>query len=620
MSNRLLLKTVPLLVALLLTACTGDSVPTAKYGVEHYPGKPTIVDPNDTVRGRDEPPVVTLKLGDRLTAKPLIASEQLPGSIMVGTTNLNGVPLPVALQAVLGGTNIALSWQDGSFEDKTVTIFNLGGPLQKVVEQICSAAKVFCAYRNGTLELSEEETFVVSLPTVSGDADNTIAQTVGQLIGKSDGASLDKAGGTLVYTADMSSQSRVQQYLEQLRNGRPLVVLQMYIWEVTLDSDKATGINWSSMKFPAFGGASQNAVLSSVNAASTVTSGGISLGAVMSGKVDATVIAAFLSTQGVVQTVSNPQLTFVSGSSAEFSVGGKRRFVSQVGQLVASNVSGSTTNGSSGIGSNTVQTDEIKTGLTVTAKGAFENGVVFADLTLEITDLLTVREIKTGDTTLQLPETSDRKVSTFLRVRPGDNLVLAGMTSSRDVGDRQGVPLFDFLGSVPTYAHNNARNTELVVLLKPSVVTFSDKPDMVEVALSDFPVPELATAADAPVASPALPVEATGSVTVTSSAKDENTAKADATKAEAAPVAKKAKPSAKPVVKPPVKTPAKIVEPKPEGKVEGKADAVSGAGETTGTNTQPQSLVVPPSDAASAPVPSPSSVSSPSSVPSQVAQ
>lgn len=58
-------------------------------------------------------------------------------------------------------------------------------------------------------------------------------------------------------------------------------------------------------------------------------------------------------------------------------------------------------------------------------------------------------------------------------MRPGDNVVLAGMTSSRDdlARDRFNVPVLD---GVPLRSVNTAQNRELVVLLKPSLVFFSD--------------------------------------------------------------------------------------------------------------------------------------------------
>ena len=73
-----------------------------------------------------------------------------------------------------------------------------------------------------------------------------------------------------------------------------------------------------------------------------------------------------------------------------------------------------------------------------------------------------------------MPETADEKINTVIRVRPGDNLVLAGLVSSSDTSNRQGIPLGN-MGRIPGYSNDELENRELVVVVKPSVVLFSDK-------------------------------------------------------------------------------------------------------------------------------------------------
>jgi Bacterial type II and III secretion system protein len=458
-----------------LSAC---SVPDAKSTLGRKPILAEVPEADEVVRGTEDPPIVTLELGTSFREKRMNDGERLPGGIIVPTTNLEAVPVTTALQAVLAGTDVSLSWETGGFDSHLVTVMNLNGPLPKVVDKICNAAKVFCTYRNGMLELAEQDTFVIELPPVlSGSAEQGTAEaaksTITDAIETLSGAKVqvDSDGGNLIYTTDVMGQQKIRTYLEQLRNGRPLVVMQLYIWEVSLDKNNAAGINWKSIRFPKIGGPLQN-LATSADTAIKAVSGGVGIGAVFSGKVDAETVAKFLSTQGAVQTVSNPQLTFISGSAAQFKVGGTRRFVSQVGQLVSSNVSG-TSNSSGSIGNNTVSTDSIDTGLEIKVSGQYEGGVIFANMDLSISDLIRVESISTGSTTLQLPETSERNVTTSLRVRAGDNLLLAGLVTSRDTRNQEGIPLFGDL-TAPLYGEDQRQNRELVILVKPSVVLFED--------------------------------------------------------------------------------------------------------------------------------------------------
>lgn len=478
---------------LMLGGCSDLSVPDAKSTFSRRPQLPEVPAREETVRGADDPAVVTLQVGNSLRNRRLSQGETLPSTIRIPTTNLSGVPVTAALQAVLTGTDIALVYRDAKVEESSVTLLNLSGPLPQVVDRICAAGRVFCSYRDGSLELQTQDTFIIELPPVEhsatgGNAKNTIAEAIASL--SNSDAQIDEAGGNLIYTTNYEGQYRVAQYLDQLRNGRPLVVLQMYIWEVSLDSDNALGINWSDLKPSGVGGHFEALELASDTAISAIT-GGVSLGAILRGKVDASLVANFLSTQGVVQTVSSPQMTFVSGSSAEFKVGGTQRYISQVGQLVSSTVSGSSTS-AQGVGTNTVTTDEVETGLKINVNGAYESGVIFATLDVKQSDLIRIQSVPSGTTTLQLPETTERSLSTVLRVRPGDNLVLAGMTSSRDTLDRDRLPV-PFLGKLPLQSEDKIQNRELVILVKPSIVMFADKAQIakavpLETPASDIPV------------------------------------------------------------------------------------------------------------------------------------
>lgn len=467
-------------------------VPPAKQTTGRNPTVAEVPSADETVRGDSDPPIVTLELGSALHEHRLTASEDLPGNIVVPTTNLNAVPITSALQAVLAGTDVSISWDTGTLGDRLVTVMNLSGPLPKVVEKICAAAKVFCSYRNGSMELQEKDTFVVAMPPIAktvsssgsasssassgGGGSNSMVETISQLVGNK--VQLDDQGGNVIYTTDVEGESRVNRYLEQLRNGRPLVVMQLYVWEVTLDKENAAGINWSKFNVSAFGSPLAKLGLSATSAFTTSDqqAGSVSVGAVTTGKLNTNSLITFLSTQGRVQTISSPQVTFVSGSSAELKVGGKQRYISQVGQLVGTTNTSGTTNASatSGVGTNTVSTDSIDTGLTIGIAGTYENGVVFANLDLAITGVSSLNPTSNNGITIDLPTTTDEKINTVIRVRPGDNLVMAGLVTSKDSNTRQGIPLGSDT-SVTTYGDNNLENHELVVVIKPSVILFSDK-------------------------------------------------------------------------------------------------------------------------------------------------
>ena len=512
--SKFLSKTIQIALILTLGGCIGWDVPAPKPTTGRNPTVAEVPDQSETVRGEDDPPIVTLELGAALHERRLTESDDLPGNIIVPTTNLSAVPVTAALQGILAGTDVSIAWDTGALGDRLVTVINLSGPLPKVVERVCAAAKVFCTYRDGTIELAEKDTFVVAMPpipktinnasngnsyggssssgsTTSGSATtsnsssgsnvnggsntNSMVDTISQLVGTK--VQLDDQGGNVIYTTDVEGEKRVNRYLEELRNGRPLVVMQMYIWEVDLSKENAAGINWSQLDISKFGPPLAKIGLSSVSnfTDTSQTAGNVSLGAVTTGKIKSSSLLNFLSTQGRVQTISSPQMTFVSGSAAELKVGGVQTYISQVGQLVGTTNTSGTANANTGlgVGNNTVSTSTINTGLTVDVAGTYENGVVFANLDLDLTDVTNLNPTTNNGVTIDLPVTTDEKIDTVIRVRPGDNLLMAGLVTSRDTNTRQGLPL-DSEDSLNMYGDNQRDNHELVLLIKPSVILFSD--------------------------------------------------------------------------------------------------------------------------------------------------
>ena len=177
------LKTISVAMLLVLAGCAWQDVPDAKPTTGRSPTVAEIPNADETVRGAEDPPIVTLELGSKLHERSVSRSENLPGNIIVPTTNLNAVPVTTALQAVLAGTDVSLSWEAGSFDNRLVTVTNLSGSLPLVVQKICSSAKVFCSYRHGLLELKEKGTFIVDLPNIptsstaaSGSAANSMSE------------------------------------------------------------------------------------------------------------------------------------------------------------------------------------------------------------------------------------------------------------------------------------------------------------------------------------------------------------------------------------------------------------------------------------------------------------
>lgn len=79
-----------------------------------------------------------------------------------------------------------------------------------------------------------------------------------------------------------------------------------------------------------------------------------------------------------------------------------------------------------------------------------------------------------GSDGTRVPELSVREVDTIARLRNGQTMVIAGLTSERDSKATSGVPILSdvpLLGAAFTTRRNEKRKTELVLFLTPTLVT-----------------------------------------------------------------------------------------------------------------------------------------------------
>jgi hypothetical protein len=192
------------------------------------------------------------------------------------------------------------------------------------------------------------------------------------------------------------------------------------------------------------------------------------------GDITSEAVLDFISEHGTVKTVSQPQLTVLSGSSASLEVEQSENFVSGVARTP------STTPGVPDTVSTTTST--VNTGLSMSVASAWDQSTVYGTIGIQLDELIDIDEFTPdANTTIQLPQTTSRTLNTQIRVRPGDAVLIAGLVTERD----------DYSGSGPGFlqpllqtARSAAtRNTELVFLLRPRVIAFvaGDEDDTVPV-------------------------------------------------------------------------------------------------------------------------------------------
>jgi hypothetical protein len=521
-----------LLPVLLAVACAPAIAPDGRT-----PSIPTAKSPDERFEGLNErrDPVTRVHLGKDILMPQPLREDPLPETL-VGPFELRNETLASALQLILDEYDIALAFQGDQGLRSRVTISNLRGKLGDVVHKVCAVADLYCHFEGGTLTVKKTETFVVDLPPINvvaaaasssggsgsgsssagsssaADGAASAAPASGSSSGTSSGAAattndaytqianglaavltmedpsvtarpvVDTSTRVMIYSATQRGNKAAGQYFSRLRKNTALIIFETHIWEVTLNNDSSTGINWDGLTAGATiataGNFSIRSAVSNALPAIAGRAGPITITPTWTGGsgFSASAVLSFISDHGAVKTISQPQITVLSGSQASLAVSQNDNYVS-----------GSSTTGLGQVGvtpTTTIQTATTTTGLNMNISSAWDQSTVYGAINITLNNLIRVDTFNSpdGSSRVQLPHTTSRSIGTEIRVRPGDSVLIGGLVSQADQLTTSGpgilTPLFT------TSKATSKVNTELVFLLRPRIVSFemgdnSDTPRIV---------------------------------------------------------------------------------------------------------------------------------------------
>ncbi len=452
---------VPLCI-FLLQACAPASVPGGRSA--NIPAPALAEERRDAINERPDP-VMYLPLGNDVLVPEVSSDDPMPMDY-VGPFELRSETLAGALQLILADYDVSLAFETDEGLTKRITVANLRGPLDNVVKEVCSLANLYCSYNNGLLTVKESQTFTVKIPPISQDAAfmQNIASGLQAIIGKA--PVVDTSTRTIIYEATQRTAEMAERYFQRMRSSTALIVFETYIWEVQLNSGNSTGIKWSLLdtvgKFASnvsFNGAIGADFTNPISIGLPTTQGA------KGGTFNPNDVFQFISSFGAVKTISQPQITVLSGSEAKLRAANTENYVAQVAETI-----------DSGQSTTSVNTASVDTGFTLKIGSAWDNATVYANIDIALSDVSAIDDFDFtsgggGSTTVQLPKTTERELTTQVRVRPGDSLLIAGLVRENDDFSSQGVGFMKpFLPSSRT---TTTENLELVFLLRPRVIVFT---------------------------------------------------------------------------------------------------------------------------------------------------
>ncbi|MFM7709173.1 MAG: type II secretion system protein GspD, partial [Gammaproteobacteria bacterium] len=392
-----------------------------------------------------------------------------------------------AMNLIAASANLSLSIEGGARGLErygSAAVFRLSGTLTEVMEQLSDGMGFFYTVRNRMLIITPEQQFILQTPpaltedNLAGFANNL------QVLGARD-AYLDRLNSTVAFRANRSALRSIETYVRQLRAARAMLIYEVHVYQVDLTDDTKAGINWNRLGWTqdsvireATGGSGGGggtgtgggpgsppsgdvfSPFGAANRAATLTSDAdYGIGAVFSGpNFNASILLNFLRSQGTVRVVSQPRIGLMSGSRGQLQVGQNTAYVAKVGTNIGNNLN-----------QVTVETERLQTGFELTLFGTERDGTIFTDINLSVSELLRFNSFTALGTDLTLPQTADRKVQTIVAARPGDVILLGGISVSRDNSD-----VTNAIGG--NNKETNAQRGELVIAMRPKVVRFVKRP------------------------------------------------------------------------------------------------------------------------------------------------
>jgi MSHA biogenesis protein MshL len=354
--------------------------------------------------------------------------------------------------------------------------------------------------QNGKPSLDPNSTAVVT--SVNSDFWGAIETDLKTIVGPLPGRSLviNRQSGIIMVRAMPRELRDVENYLQRTTDsvGRQ-VVLEARIVEVQLNHAYQAGINWA--KIAQAGGANlflgQSAPpagfttdpLTPQGNTVTVSPGNLTTGFLQSTLGGAFTVAAnfsnfnafieLLSTQGQTRVLSSPRVSTMQNQKAIIKAGSDQFFVT--------GVTSNTVTGTATSTSNNVQLTPFFSGVALDVTPQIdEDGNVILHVhpaVSEVTDQVTTLNVQGTVDVLPLALSQIRESDSIVRAHSGQLIVIGGlMRETRDNIDYKTPFLGDipYLGKLFRSEQKQSTTSELVILLRPIVVTDADWPTLVK--------------------------------------------------------------------------------------------------------------------------------------------
>ncbi len=276
---------------------------------------------------------------------------------------------------------------------------------------------------------------------------------------------IDKPVGLITATAPRKLLDKLEEYINSLKKELyKQISIEAKIIEVQLNDASSIGINWSNvLKDFDISGTLEFGLNGQVHPGSGQFVSNISLN-----DKDFTVLLNALNQQGDTKILSNPKISVMNGQPAMITVGRNVTYIDSIE---------SDRDSDTNLITFTVNTERILSGigmaLTATITGNDEIIMNLVPITSELQEPIEYRDVGNDGGTVGLPIVNVREMSTTVKVKGGEMLVIGGLISDTNQKTGEFAP---GLGKIPGlkylfgYEEKQHLKRELIILLRPRII------------------------------------------------------------------------------------------------------------------------------------------------------
>jgi len=294
-----------------------------------------------------------------------------------------------------------------------------------------------------------------ALKTIVGGADQGASAVI-----------INRASGTIQVTTTRRKMELVEQYISRMKEiMNRQVIIEAKVLEVSLNEGFSYGIDW---QYIASGLNLRTENFSSIVGARSPAMALEGFKIFGTGASLQSIVRA-IENQGEIRVLSSPRLNIMNGQTALLTVGTNQTYLSKVQTTV-------TTGGTTPITNFTVETSSILSGIMIgIVPFVNEKGEIFMTITPIVSDLVSLNQKSVGNQLeISLPTVELRELSTSVKARNGETIILGGLIAQKERMEDSQVPVLGkipLLGLVFKSREKVSRKSEIVVLLQPNVVT-----------------------------------------------------------------------------------------------------------------------------------------------------